>query len=287
MRWNENSSWVWSDGRAHEALIGPELFTLAQELSKAAEHRPMAAKQRTAARRYVLSGIIACGICNRRMQASWNHEMAHYRCRFPYEYALANRINHPLTVYVREDEVVPVVDEWLLGLAAPEHVDKTAEALVQASKADTASIARLEAAQRQLADIDDRLARYRAALDAGADPAMVAGWMAEVQGERLRAKLSLDELPPLHPVTTEEAHLMLGDLRQLAEKLDNADAVQKAAFYTQLNLRMTYYPDDRVVRVSANPPHACATARVGGGTRYKTPRLIIVDSGWSELGRAA
>jgi len=33
-----------------------------------------------------------CGLCDRRMQGSWNNDKAHYRCVFPNEYAQANRI---------------------------------------------------------------------------------------------------------------------------------------------------------------------------------------------------
>jgi site-specific DNA recombinase len=37
-----------------------------------------------------------------------------------------------------------------------------------------------------IAECDAKLARYRAALDAGADPAVVAGWIAQTQAERQR-----------------------------------------------------------------------------------------------------
>lgn len=108
--------------------------------------------------------------------------------------------------------------------------------------------------------MDERLARYRAVPEAGADPALVGRWITEVQDERLRAKLVLDELGPAPPAITDaEAHVMLADLRQLAERLKAADSAQKASLYARLSLRMTYYPEDRIVRVSANPPIACAT----------------------------
>lgn len=63
-------------------------------------------------RPYVLRRLLRCGVCRRRMQGNLNHGEAYYRCRFPAEYALANRIEHHRTVYVREAEIVPRLDEW-------------------------------------------------------------------------------------------------------------------------------------------------------------------------------
>ncbi len=42
---------------------------------------------------------------------------------------------------------------------------------------------------------DTRLARYRAALDVGTDPAAVSAGIAEVQAERLAAEIELDRRP--------------------------------------------------------------------------------------------
>jgi hypothetical protein len=64
--------------------------------------------------------------------------------------------------------------------------------------------ARIEAAQRKLAGRDTRLAKYRAALDAGADPTIVAGCMSEVQGERLRAEREIGLAQPARQFTTQQ-----------------------------------------------------------------------------------
>ena len=45
------------------------------------------------------------------MQGQWNHGHAHYRCRFPDEHAPADKVEHPLNVYLRECEVLPTLDE--------------------------------------------------------------------------------------------------------------------------------------------------------------------------------
>ncbi|GAA1632874.1 hypothetical protein GCM10009764_64460 [Nocardia ninae] len=40
---------------------------------------------------YASKELLVHETCGRRMQGTWNH-MAHYRCRFPSEYAIANHI---------------------------------------------------------------------------------------------------------------------------------------------------------------------------------------------------
>ncbi|MGW0007381.1 transposase [Nocardia grenadensis] len=52
---------------------------------------------------YCYTGPLFHRACGRRMQGTWNHDRAHYRCRYPSEYALANDLDHPPSVYLRED----------------------------------------------------------------------------------------------------------------------------------------------------------------------------------------
>jgi hypothetical protein len=40
----------------------------------------------------------------------------------------------------------------------------------------------------KIAECGRKITQYRAALDAGADPAMVAGWITETEAERVRYK---------------------------------------------------------------------------------------------------
>ncbi|WP_324617484.1 MULTISPECIES: zinc ribbon domain-containing protein [Streptomyces] len=47
---------------------------------------------------YLYRGRITCGVCDRRMQGQWSHGDSYYRCRFPEEYGLANRVQHPCNV---------------------------------------------------------------------------------------------------------------------------------------------------------------------------------------------
>ncbi|MEV7968092.1 recombinase zinc beta ribbon domain-containing protein [Sphaerisporangium sp. NPDC088356] len=63
-----------------------------------------------------------CGICDRRMQGHWSNEAAYYRCRYPEEYARANRVTHPRNVYLREVDIVPKLDPVArLAVRAAQH----------------------------------------------------------------------------------------------------------------------------------------------------------------------
>ena len=146
-----------------------------------------------------------CGVCGHRMQGNPNHGENHYRCRYPRDFAPALGMDHPPTVYVRESAIVPKLDEWIATLFAPENLDETCRKLAEAGGASEADHARIGAAQRKLADCDRRLAGYQKTLDAGADPVIVAGWISQVQGERLRAERDLAPAQPSGRLTPKQA----------------------------------------------------------------------------------
>lgn len=64
-------------------------------------------------RRYLLRGLLRCLRCQRLMQGTWNNHAAYYRCRFPREYARANKIDHPANIYLREDRLVVPLQDWI------------------------------------------------------------------------------------------------------------------------------------------------------------------------------
>ncbi|MBI1843821.1 MAG: recombinase family protein [Actinobacteria bacterium] len=74
MRWNDKSQWVWSEQPVHEALVDIETFEAAQ--SQFGRTTRTARRTPSPGRHYLLSGIMRCGLCGRRMQAQWNHDKA-------------------------------------------------------------------------------------------------------------------------------------------------------------------------------------------------------------------
>ncbi|GAA1139155.1 hypothetical protein [Streptomyces javensis] len=72
-----------------------------------------------------------------------------------------------LTFYVREDAVLEPLDAWLADAFAPQRIEHS---LTVMEEAQTDTDARVGAARRDLEEYDRKLARHRAALEAGADP---------------------------------------------------------------------------------------------------------------------
>jgi site-specific DNA recombinase len=263
MRWNDPGEWVWSAETTHQALVTPEAFAAVQQHIGLGRHRPATRKPRRTSRPYILRGLIRCGLCGRTMNASWNNDRAHYRCMFPKEYAGVRGDKHRAAVYLREDEVVAGLDDWLMRLFDSENIDETCALLACVARPTAEDEARADASRRRLVDCDARLTKYRAALDNGGDPAVIGGWIAEVQGDRLAAQRELEASRPMSPITAEELRELVARLGDMRRVLGVADPALKAKVYADLGITMTYRPVERIVSVEARP---CTRVRVGGGT---------------------
>jgi site-specific DNA recombinase len=80
--------------------------------------------------------------------------------------------------------VIGEVDRWVARELAPHRMRETLHALAAARPADVTRTSHHEETTRKLAACDRKLAPYRAALDAGASPATVGVWIAEIEAER-------------------------------------------------------------------------------------------------------
>jgi hypothetical protein len=245
MRWNDRADWVWSADVVHEPLIDVELFERAQEQRSLASTRATTVRPRRK-NTYVLSGLVRCGVCERRMQGIWAHDRAYYRCRFPAEYADVQG-RHNRSVNVREEAILPGLDRWLATVFDPGHLDETCEALAAADDRAAVDDARVQAAKAKIADCDSRLDRYRAALEAGTDAALVGRWIAEVRAERLAAERQLADATPAPRLTKDEIKALVASLSDVVAVLADADPADKAAVYAELGISMTYHPDGRVL----------------------------------------
>jgi site-specific DNA recombinase len=98
MRWNEAGKWIYSEEVVHPPIIDAETFQRAQDVLAARGRGPCQHKPHDRRRAYAFVGALFCGVCERRMQGHWINEAPYYRCRFPSEYALANKVRHPRNV---------------------------------------------------------------------------------------------------------------------------------------------------------------------------------------------
>lgn len=182
MRWNDKGEWVWSEQPVQHPLVSTDTFEAAQAIfgTRGASQTPRAPTQ---GRRYLLHGMMRCGLCSRRMSGQWNHGRAYYRCRFTDDYGV-DPMTHPKSVYVKEDAIVPALDGWLAGLFDDEHIDHTCEVLAGAAEPDPEYEARQAELEAKIRDCDRRLANYHKALDLTDDPTPFIEWINEVQKER-------------------------------------------------------------------------------------------------------
>jgi site-specific DNA recombinase len=94
--------------------------------------------------------------------------------------------------------------------------------------------------RKQLADCERKLKQYRTLLDEGADAATVAGWMREVETERIGVEAKLRSVTGQRSMSPEEITAIVMALGDLVKVLNDADPVDKIRIYEQLGLRLTY-----------------------------------------------
>ncbi|WP_394816772.1 hypothetical protein [Streptomyces lonegramiae] len=81
------------------------------------------------------------------MQGTYNDGKPHYRCRHAAEYARGAVVDHPRTVYVLEDVILPALDEWIATVFAPGRLTATLRTRQQAQEAETTTNSAAEAAR--------------------------------------------------------------------------------------------------------------------------------------------
>jgi site-specific DNA recombinase len=206
---------------------------------------------------YIFKSLVVCGICERKMQGQHAHGVAYYRCRFPQEYALANKVDHPRNVILREDMLIKPLDTWLaqeFGLAQRRH---TIAKLLDQARSGVPTAAPVAAAGPTVAECDAKLARYRAALEAGADPTVVADWIAETQADRQRAEQHRNAAAQATSdgsasLSDEQIIAIVEELGDMVTALRDADPEHKLEVYRSLGLRLTYTPETQTVRANVD-----------------------------------
>jgi site-specific DNA recombinase len=252
MRWNKKGDWVWSPEPAHEAIVSKETFEQVQSII-ASKSRPTGPrKPRPTQRAYALNGRLLCELCGRRLHGSWNHGEAYYRCSYAKEYAASKKIDHPRTVYLRERDFLPRLDQWLVELFEADNLEALSARIAQGSEEDLRRSGEITVLERTLAECRTKINRYREALEAGTDPALVTGWIAETTAAQAQAESRLRELKRNdNKLTEEQIAEALAEVGGLVGVLAHGSSEDRAKFYEEINLEATYDPHQRTVEVSA------------------------------------
>jgi site-specific DNA recombinase len=116
--------------------------------------------------------------------------------------------------------------------------------------------------------MDQKLDRYRDALEAGTNPALIATWTAEVESARAAAETELAGLGPALPRPIENIPALIADIRQewgtMAEALGAADGTRKGDLLSNLGVLVSYDPHTRRARVTCRPNVSESVVSEGG-----------------------
>ncbi|MDQ2812925.1 MAG: recombinase family protein [Actinomycetota bacterium] len=115
-RRNLPDGWVISSRPAHPALVSEADFIAAQDVNASRGPLP---RDKPVVRRYLLAGLLACGVCGRRMESAWSNGKPAYRCRHGRTSAMAPDPSLPKNTYIREDKLLPHLPALHLLLTTP------------------------------------------------------------------------------------------------------------------------------------------------------------------------
>jgi len=207
------------------------------------------------------------------MQGQHSHGVAYYRCRFPLEYSPGN---HPRNVIMREELLIRPLNAWLAQEFGPAQRRHTVAKLVEQVTAGVPTEPAVPAGPT-VVECDAKLARYRAALEARADPAVVANWITETQTERQCAQQPHQAADGISQLTEDQIIAIVEELGDMITALRHAEPEHKLEVYRSLGLRLTYSPETQTVRAEIDlAAHRWDSVGVRGATRTIPQRTAVV-----------
>jgi len=187
------------------------------------------------------------------------------------QYALANHVHHPRSLYLREHAITPALDAWLATAFAPHHLTDTIHALHHSQDDDERQNLAAQQAHQAIAEANTKLARYRAALESGTDPALIAQWTAEVNATKATTHATLRATNGQPRMSEDEIATIVAATTGLISVLSAADPHDKADIYRKLGLRLTYQPAKRTMIAEAQPPATMYETKCPRGDRAHSP----------------
>ena len=196
------------------------------------------------------------------MEGSWNHDRPYYRCQVDRN-DQDDHNEHSATIYVREDALLPGLDEWLGELFDTDHLDATCQTLAEAAQPDPEDQARRDEVRKQITALDRELDGYRTIVRNEPEAAATVGrWIAETAQKRRRLETFLG-VKSTTALTKDDIKALVASLRDITATLAGADPTDKAAVYEEMGIDVTYNQDGRIL-VESRP--RVVSDGVGGGT---------------------
>ncbi len=197
------------------------------------------------------------------MQGNQLRGNLHYRCVLKRDYPGAE---HPRSLSVREEHLLPIVDNWLGELFDPDNIEGTCMTLERSQQNPQATVDELEA-RRVIKECDRELANYRAALKTSPNEA-VAGWITETLGRRKAAEIRLRKMTTGEGMTAAEIRELVERMQGIVAILQSASTEDRRKVYEAAQLSITYDHQGKRTKLHASPdPEVWSSVRVGGATQ--------------------
>ena len=138
-RWQNRAEWVTASVQTYDAIMDETTWHQVAALIAAnsrtnvvtsAKHRTRSGVRRAEPSRYPLAGLVVCDCCGKKLQGNVVRGHAFYRCKVSSDYPVTVN-QHPRSLAVREDRLLPHVNAWLCELFAPERIEATATQIVE------------------------------------------------------------------------------------------------------------------------------------------------------------
>ncbi len=164
--------------------------------------------------------------------------------------------DHPRSLYVREDAIVPALDAWIEGLTSPE--------MLSAVPPETLNGGATSALRQQIADLDRKITALVTAVESGGDIAALTEQLSRRSRERDGLQARLRATPDPAQPTPAEMTAALAELGGVGALLARSDPADKAKLYLSLDIQLSYDHEAKLVTATAGA--ACVQQRVRRGT---------------------
>jgi hypothetical protein len=169
-------------------------------------------------------------------------------------------------VYLRQDAFDAQVNTWLATAFAPAHLSNPIDQIMAGQEVHADRTA-AQAATAKIEDASVKMARYRAALDAGGDPEEIGTWISEAKAQRLAAEAELRRATPPAALSREQVQAVIEQCADLAKDLRDAEPADMAGAYRKLGPRPANIGKWLVSEGGLEPPQAGARRHTSACTR--------------------
>jgi hypothetical protein len=292
--------WIEAE-RRHEALISGEDFERVQAEMRARSTGQAGNRRRRAQNRfYLLRGIVHCATGHNppRMQGKTRKGNTYYACGYRISYGdkAAEATGHGKWQYVREESVLALIDGFFATrVFGPDRLAylRSDQAALAATLPTADDDGEHREAKRRLSDVEQRIERQLAAIEAGVDPIVVGERIRILKSEREEVEVALAQLAQTQqeePIDIEKACAVLDSLPDLSEPLAEADPKLRHAVYEAFRLRVEIDRNAQQIRLKALVSSAFSQVKglsdfVAGkaiaGERFGSNSDLIVPIEWA------